>query len=81
MPVVRDASLVTREKGKTYQLSRVRVHDSDKLQYLGELGLYPGVNFSLLSFAPFNGPVRILMGRDEMVFSYELAAALFVEES
>lgn len=80
MPVVQDASLVNKEKGKTYRLSRVRVHEPEKLHYLGELGLYPGVKFSLLSFSPFNGPVRIAMGRDEMVLSYELAAALFVEE-
>ena len=80
MPVVRDASLVTKEKGKTYTLSRVRVHDPDKLHYLGELGLYPGVKFSLLSFSPFNGPVRISMDRNEMVLSHELASALFVEE-
>ncbi len=80
MPAVHDASLVTMELGKTYTLSRVRVHDPDKLQYLGELGLFPGVKFSLMSFAPFNGPVRIRMGREEMVLSHELAAALFVEE-
>jgi len=38
------------------------------------------VKFSRLYFAPFNGQVRILMGRDEIVLSHELAAALFVEE-
>lgn len=78
MPVIRDASLVESEAGRDYRISRVRVHDPEKLQYLGELGLYPGNQFRALSFAPFNGPVHILMDRHEIVLSYELAAALFV---
>lgn len=79
MPVLNDASLTTFEPGKMYVLSRVRVHDPEKLLYLGELNLYPGARLELLSLAPFNGPVRIRLGRQEIVLSYELAAALFVE--
>jgi DtxR family Mn-dependent transcriptional regulator len=79
MPVSNDASLVEQPLGTECRLSRVRVHDPDKLHYLGELGLYPGVQFRLISIAPFNGPVRILVGRNEMVLSHELAAALYVE--
>ena len=79
MPVLNDKSLVTVELGKPYRLSRVRVHDPEKLEYLGDLGLTPGATFSLLSIAPFNGPVRIQHGRQEVVLSHELASALFVE--
>jgi DtxR family Mn-dependent transcriptional regulator len=79
MPIVKDRSLVEKELGKVYQISRVRVHDPEKLEYLGELGLFPGAEFSLLSIAPFNGPVRIQFGRREVVLSHELASALFVE--
>ena len=80
MPVIKDNSLVESPVGKTYRISRVRVHDPDKLRYLGELGLYPGAAFKALSFAPFNGPVHIQVDRQEIVLSHELAAALFVEE-
>jgi hypothetical protein len=38
------------------------------------------VKVCLLSFAPLNPPVRIRMGRDELVLSHELASSLFVEE-
>lgn len=79
MPAVQDASLVESKVGKTYRISRVRVHDPDKLLYLGNLGLYPGAEFSVLSFAPFSGPVHIQMDHKDIVLSYELAAALFVE--
>lgn len=79
MPVVEDASLVELPVGKNYVISRVRVNDPEKLHYLGEMKLYPGARFQLLSLAPFQGPVRIRMDRQEIVLSYALAAALWVE--
>ncbi len=79
MPVLSDRSLVEMEMGKMYRLSRVRVHDPEKLEYLGDLGLYPGVEFAVLSIAPFNGPVHIQMDRQDIILSYHLAAALFVD--
>jgi DtxR family Mn-dependent transcriptional regulator len=79
MPVLKDASLVELELGKKYRLSRVRVHDPEKLRYLGDLQLYPSAQIELLSIAPFRGPVRIKLDRQEIVLSHELAAALFVE--
>ncbi len=79
MPVIKDNSLVESQVGETYRISRVRVHDPDKLRYLGDLGLYPGAAFRALSYAPFNGPVHIQVDRQEVVLSHELAAGLFVE--
>lgn len=79
MPVINDTSLVESSAGETYRISRVRVHDPDKLRYLGEFGLYPGAALRALSFAPFNGPVHIQIDRQEVVLSHELAASLFVE--
>jgi DtxR family Mn-dependent transcriptional regulator len=81
MPVVNDASLVEMKSGAAYLLSRVRIHDPEKLRYLGKLGLYPGACFQFLSQAPFNGPVRIQKEREEIILSHELAAVLFVTES
>jgi DtxR family transcriptional regulator, Mn-dependent transcriptional regulator len=78
MPVLEDASLVGMEIGGSYLLSRVRIHEADKLRYLGKLGLYPGVCLKFLSQAPFNGPVCIRKERDEIVLSHELASGLYV---
>ena len=80
MPVLTDASLVELKVGEAYRLSRVRIHDPEKLRYLGQLGLYPGVCIQFLSQAPFNGPVHILKERQEIILSHELAAGLFVEK-
>jgi DtxR family Mn-dependent transcriptional regulator len=81
MPEVNDASLVEKPTGQDYLVSRVRIHDEEKLRYMGELGLYPGTRFTLISFSPFNGPVRIKINHVEVVLSYELASRLFVEET
>jgi DtxR family Mn-dependent transcriptional regulator len=79
MPVVADSSLVQRPTGAEYRISRVRIHDPQKLYYLGKLGLVPGARFALVSIAPFDGPVRIRIGRQEEILSYELAAVLYVD--
>lgn len=78
MPVLGDASLVEMKAGNQYLLSRVRIHEPERLSYLGKLGLYPGTCFRFLSQAPFNGPVQIGLDRREIVLSHEIAARLFV---
>jgi DtxR family transcriptional regulator, Mn-dependent transcriptional regulator len=79
MPAVDDASLVEMKSGTSYRLSRVRIHEPEKLRYLGELGLYPGVCLLFLSQAPFRGPLRLRREKDEIVLSHELAKGLLVE--
>jgi DtxR family transcriptional regulator, Mn-dependent transcriptional regulator len=79
MPQVHDRSLEMVEVGSECLLSRVRIHDPEKLRYLGELGLVPGVPFHLKSRAPFNGPFRIAKEKQEIVLGHDLAVALYVE--
>lgn len=59
-------------------VSRVKTHDAEKLVYLAELGLVPMTRISLLNRAPFNGPLRLRIGRDEQVVGAELAEILRV---
>lgn len=81
MPSLNDMSLVTLESGAVGRISRVRTHDPEKLRYLAELGLVPGVEFRLEAKAPFNGPLRIRAGNQEHILGHELAATLWVEPS
>lgn len=60
-------------------ITRVRTHDMDKLRYIAEIGVLPGVRFSLLSCAPFQGPLRITINGFDQVIGYELAKELWVE--
>jgi len=78
MPEVHDLSLVNVEPPQRCRMSRVRTHDPEKLTYIKELGLVPGVTFEILSRAPFEGPLRIRMAREETVLGYDLAATLYV---
>jgi len=74
-----DKPLVEQEIGEQFRLSRVRTHDMDKLRYIAKLGLTPGVEFGLVSRAPFRGPLRLQLERSDQVIGYELASSMWVE--
>lgn len=79
MPVVVDAPMVDVPSNSDCVVSRVRTHDLDKLRYIAELGLIPGVSFHLLSCAPFQGPLRLQMKPHDHIIGYELAQLIWVE--
>jgi DtxR family Mn-dependent transcriptional regulator len=78
MPELGDIPLTVIPPGKKGKITRVRTHEPEKLQYLAEIGLVPGADFELVNRAPFNGPLRLKLGRNEQVIGAELAAALWV---
>lgn len=79
MPQVRDRCLLELETGMEGAISRVRTHDHDKLRYIAELGLLPGKGLTLLSRAPFRGPLRVQLNGHEQVIGYEIASTLWIE--
>lgn len=79
MPAIVDLPLIDVPSGSDCVVSRVRTHDMDKLHYISELGLVPGIPFHLLSCAPFKGPLRLQMKPQDHVIGYELAGSLWVE--
>ena len=78
MPRLRDWPLNTAETGGVLVISRVNTHDGDKLEYLDTLGLKPGVHFTLITRAPFNGPLQLGVGGETVVIGHELAGVLRV---
>jgi DtxR family Mn-dependent transcriptional regulator len=78
MPRVRDYPLNGAEPGSDLVVSRVSTHDSDKLQYLGSLGLKPGTRFTLVERAPFNGPLQLRVNGEIKMMGHELAGLLRV---
>lgn len=78
MPELGDRPLTVVPAGTQGKISRVKTHEVEKLKYLGEIGLMPGVSFELVNRAPFNGPLRLKLGRNEQVLGAELAAAIWV---
>jgi DtxR family Mn-dependent transcriptional regulator len=77
-----DYPLTDAELNIPLTVSRVHTHDADKLAYLGELGLKPGTNFTLIARAPFNGPIQLRVNgaSDVQVIGHELAGVLRVCE-
>jgi DtxR family Mn-dependent transcriptional regulator len=65
--------------GRTGHITRVRIREPEKLQYLAQIGLVPGALFKLVNRAPFNGPLRLRLGDHEQVIGNELANALWVD--
>ena len=78
MPELNDKPLTVVPPGSKCQISRVKTRESEKLQYLAEIGLVPGTPFELVNRAPFNGPLRLKIEKYEQVIGVELAAALWV---
>lgn len=78
LPQVDDVCIVNLGVGHQGIVSRVRTHEPEKLQYIASLGLLPGTLFEILGRAPFNGPMRLRIGREEVVIGYELMKSLWV---
>ncbi len=52
--------------------------DPEKLRYLGDLGLFPGANLTVIEQMPFDGPVRIRVDDTEHVLGRQLAETIRV---
>lgn len=78
LPAVDDICIINLGVGHKGVVSRVRTHEPERLQYFASLGLVPGAKFSIVGRAPFNGPMRLQVGREELVIGVELTKSLWV---
>lgn len=78
LPVVEDACIRNLGVGYKGVVSRVRTNEPEKLKYFASLGLVPGQPFEIVGRAPFNGPVRLLVGQEEVVLGIGLTESLWV---
>jgi DtxR family Mn-dependent transcriptional regulator len=78
LPPVDDMCLLNLTIGHKGQISRVRTDESERLAYFSTLGVTPGIEFEIVARAPFNGPMRLRIGRDEIVLGVELVKSLWV---
>lgn len=66
------------EVGHTYRLVRVLSQDSERLAYLGQLGLHLNVEVLLRQQSPFDGPVLVEVNGEAHALAYDMAALLQV---
>jgi DtxR family Mn-dependent transcriptional regulator len=78
LPDVNDICLINLAAGRSGEISRIRTHDIEKLQYFASLGLFPATPFEVAGRAPFNGPMRLVLGREEVVLGTELVKLIWV---
>src|SRR5579875_4042926 len=75
-------TLAELKNGETAQILRVSDQNSEKLCYLGQLGLYPETTVQVVERAPFGGPLRIRVGEGdeqrEHMLGPELASEIIV---
>ena len=81
LPEVNDTCIMKLGVGYRGVVSRVRTHDPERLKYFSTLGLVPGATFEIVGRAPFNGPMRLRLGRDDVVLGLELTKSLWVTQS
>jgi len=76
--ILDDRSITTLPEKMMGHITRIRTADGEILRYLAGSGLTPGVGFRVLSKAPFKGPLRILVDREEHVIGQELGSVIWV---
>lgn len=78
LPNLEDISIINLGVGYKGVVSRVRTDDPEKLKYFASLGLVPGAKFEIIGRAPFNGPMRLHVGQEEVVLGVTLTESLWV---
>ncbi len=78
IPELNDICIINLGVGTRGQVSRVRTNEPERLKYYATLGLVPDAEFEIVGRAPFNGPMRLRVGREDVVLGVELTKALWV---
>lgn len=81
MPVLQGFALSQAVVGDRVVVRMVSDRDAEKLRYLGNIGLYPNCEITVLEKAPFNGPMHIRLNETSYHLGLELAAMIFVDRA
>lgn len=71
-------SLADLAPGKTGVVVRVTDEDPEMLRYLGELSIRPGTRVTIRTRAPFDGPITLTVGKQELSIGPVLAACVLI---
>ena len=64
--------------GVSGSVVRVSDEDPDMLRYLAELAIVPGKRVTVKARAPYDGPITLAIGRQELSIGPALAAQVLV---
>ena len=66
--------------GQRGVIREVSDHDPEMLRYLGELGLFPKVEVTVVDVAPFDGPLTIQVNNQERALGREVAQYILMRD-
>ncbi len=75
-----DKPLASISSGKDVTICRLGDFDRERLQYLRELGLLPGVEVYVFAIAPFEGPLTLHIEDNTIALAYAIAQEVYVCE-
>jgi DtxR family transcriptional regulator, Mn-dependent transcriptional regulator len=67
------------EAGESVAIRRVRAGDPERLRYLASFNLRPGVQVTVVSRQPFQGPITLRVGGWQFTIGHELGQLLLCE--
>lgn len=79
LPDNSSTSLVHVDLNKPYRIKRISDENTEMVDYFEKMGMLPGVGITVLTRAPFNGPMTIVYNDHEEIIGYEVAKNIFVE--
>lgn len=62
-----------------FTITRIRIRESDRLEYLEALELLPGTQLDLIHIAPFQGPLQLKLKDQYRIIGYNLAQVIKVK--
>ena len=68
------------EPGQSATVAAVPDHNAERLRYLGELGITPGVRVAIVAKEPFGGPIALRVRNTSRTIGPELAAEILVRK-
>lgn len=78
VPALSDTPLARMQPSESARVARVSSEDAAFLRYLGSLGIYPDVVLTVVSIAPFGGPVTIEVRGERHAIGQRVAERVFV---
>lgn len=69
--------LATGQRGRIAEI--LQDDDPEMLRYFAEKGILPGVDFTILEKAPFDGPLTLEIGNEPVILGYNVAKAIAIE--
>ena len=70
--------LASLEPGRTARVERVSDRNADRLRYLAELGIVPGVDVRIVAREPFEGPIALQVHKAKRMLGAGLASQILV---